>query len=150
MKNKKDLMTRLSIAGAMFGYFFQSYFPIWIRLLFAIFASVAVIVYVVEGKKNNYSKISIIISKLGLMLFITIFINDLVIYKYPEFLGYQGFIMALTAILIFIMMIIGGVNYINISNKREGFIAKILLSFIILMIVIVIIGIVLKKYGVIP
>lgn len=150
MKDKKDLMRRLSIAGCAFGYFCMVRFPIGFRLLFIVMALMAVIVYIVESFKNKYSKISIIVSVLTLFMFIILFIDEIIIYKYPQFLGYRGYIILLGTIIIVIMLIFSANNYIKTANKEAVLFTKVLSLLILIGLILVIILVALKKFGIIP
>jgi hypothetical protein len=110
---------------------------------------ITIMIYTVESVKNNYNKISIQISILVATTLIVLFVNEIIEFRYSELLYLQGYFMALLAVLIITIMIVGAVNYISVSNKKNGIIMIIILSFIMLDVIFVIIIIILKKYGVI-
>lgn len=150
MKNKKDLMKRLSIAGGAFGYFCMTRFPIGFKFLFLVMALLALIIYIIESIKNNYSRISIVVSVLSILMIIILLMDEIIIYKYPQFLGYRGYIMAVGTIIIMGIIICGDINYNKIANKRERLFSKALSLIIFGGVVLLIILVVLKKSGVIP
>jgi len=150
MKDKKDLMKRLSIAGGAFGYFCMKRFPVEFKLLFLFMALLAVIIYIREGIKNNYSRISIVVSVLSILMIIILLIDEIIIYKYPQFVEYRGYIMAMGTIIIIGIIICGDINYNKTANKKEIIFSKVLSLIIFGGVVLVIILVVLKKIGVIP
>jgi hypothetical protein len=149
MNGKRGLMRILLIAAGVFGYFYLGHFQIGFRLLFMILGFITIMIYTVESVKNNYNKISIQISILVATTLIVLFVNEIIEFRYSELLYLQGYFMALLAVLIITIMIVGAVNYISVSNKKNGIIMIIILSFIMLDVIFVIIIIILKKYGVI-
>lgn len=150
MKNKKDLMKRLSIAGGAIGYFCMTRFPIGFKFLFLVMALLALIIYIIESINNNYSRISIVVSVLSILMIIILLIDEIIIYKYPQFLGYRGYIMAVGTIIIMGIIICGDINYNKIANKKERLFSKVLSLIIFGGGVLLIILVVLKKFGVIP
>ncbi|WP_055666116.1 hypothetical protein [Desnuesiella massiliensis] len=150
MKNKKDLMTKLSILGGAFGYFCLGSFPIGFRLLFIIIAFLVVMLYTIRSIKNKDSKNSIVLSILILFTFIILFVDEIIIYEYPQFLGYRRYIMLLGSIIVIIMIVSSAINYIKLANKGEVIFTKVLLILILIGVVIVVILVLLKKVGIIP
>lgn len=106
MKNRKSLVLILSIAGGLFGYLCLNNIQTELRVLFLVAVFIATTVYIVEGKKNNYNKVSLKISILALILCITLFMNGIITYKYPEFLYLQGYVIALIVVIISVMLIL--------------------------------------------
>jgi len=145
MKNKKSLMLILSIIGGLFGYFCLNNIRTEFRVLFLVAVFIGTIVYIIEGKKNNYNKVSLKISILALMLCVTLFMNDLIIHKYPQFLYLQGNVIALIVVIISLMIIISAIHYIKVSSRRNGVLMIALLSFMILCVIVIIIAAILKS-----
>lgn len=114
------------------------------RILFLVSVFILVMAYIVEGKKNNYNKVSLKISILALILCVTLFVNDLIMNKYPEFLYLQGYVIALIIGIISVMIIISAIYYIKVSNRRNRALMIAMLSFMILCVIVIIIAEVLK------
>ncbi|MEA4825208.1 MAG: hypothetical protein VB130_01040, partial [Clostridium sp.] len=111
MKNRKALHTMLYILGCTFGYLCLNNFQIKFKILFFVFMFVAPIVYIVEAKKNNYNKVSLIISILVLILSITLLMNELVTGEYHQLLYLQGYFVALITVIITAILIISSIYY---------------------------------------
>lgn len=149
MKNKKDLMTKLAVVGGGIGYFCMARFPIGIRISFIVIALFAIVIYTVESIKNKYNRISTIFSILLLVTFIILFVDEMIINKYPQFLGYRSYTMVIGAIIIIIMLVYSAINYIKLANRKEIVFTKILLLFMLVGIILLAILVVLKKIGII-
>lgn len=145
MKDRGALQTILYIMAGIFGYLCLSHFSIEFKILFFIFTLVAAIIYIIEAKKNNYNKVSLIISILILMLSITLFINELITDKYPGLLYLQGYFMALIAVILSVVLIISSVYYIKVSSKSNRILMIVILSIIVVSIVFIIISVILKN-----
>lgn len=143
--NRKSLVLILSIAGGLFGYFCLNNIQTELRVLFLVAVFIATTVYIVEGEKNNYNKVSLKISILALMLCVTLFMNELITHKYPEFLYLQGYVIALIVVIISVMIIISVIHYIKVSTRRNGVLMIELLSFMILCLIVIIIAAILKS-----
>ena len=138
------------IAGGLFGYFGMKYLAISFRLVLVALMFLAVILYIVESIKNKYDKISIVVSILGLMMFLVVFIEQLILYKYPELLKFRGYILMFGLIIVMCFIIVGSINYMKTADKRQAFNLKLGLLFLVISIIIVALLVALKKIGVIP
>lgn len=138
-------MSILSIACGLFGYFCWNNVRSEFRILFLVAVFILVMAYIMEGKKNNYNKVSLKISILALMLSVTLFVNELITYKYPEFLYLQGYIISLTIVIISVMLIVSAIYYIKASNRRKRALMIAIISFMILCVIVIIIAAVLKN-----
>lgn len=145
MKNRRDLQTILYIMAGIFGYFCLKHFRIEFKILFFVFMFVAAIVYIIEAKKNNYNKVSLTISILVLMLSIALLINDLITSEYIELLYLQGYFVALIAVIISAILIIGSVYYIKVSSRKNVILMVVILSIMALCIVLLIISVIQKN-----
>ncbi len=147
MGNRRMLFTTFSIVGVIFGYFYLNHLPLEFRFLFYAFVIVSTIMYIIKGRKGNYNKTSITISVLALMLFMLLFMNDLVTQEYTEYLYLQGYIMGLLIVDISAMIIVSAVNYIKVSNRRNRTLMITALLFIALCVIFTIVCIIGKRYS---
>lgn len=144
MKNRKAIQTILYILAGIFGYYGLKYFQIEFKILFFVLMFIAAIVYIFEAKKNNYNKVSLLISTLVLMLSIALLINELITDKYTELLYLQGYFLAIIAVIISAILIVGSVYYIKLSSKRNRILMVVILSIMALCIVLIIISAIVK------
>ena len=78
MNDKRGLLKILLVVAGILGYFYLGHLEIEFRLLFMLLGFIASIIYIVKGIRNNYNKISIQISIFVSIMFIVLFVNEII------------------------------------------------------------------------
>ncbi|MDT8719736.1 hypothetical protein IAI10_24205 [Clostridium sp. 19966] len=138
MNNKSDLIKRISVVAALFGLYGLPKFHTKLVIVFIVIVFFVAIVYIVECIKNKYSKVSIIVSILTLFMAAGLLIHELTLNNL-DMQKYQIYIAIFEVIIVLLIIIVSGVNYIKISNKRNALLAKISLVIMFVGIIAVII-----------